>query len=308
MTPYTLALELTILLAFWLCLAVWQRDRSTPGRTTFVALTASGILWCLGELLYQRGLFSELTADRIRYAGVLALPAFWAGLAAHATRLELARRVPWFPLVLLLPMAVPYALLFNGSWSGIFMRTIPDAVDEYGPLWWVTVGYSYALMLAGCALFIVEALRWSRPGRWPRRVLVGVAPLVPMAGNASYIAGGMADPNDPTPVLFGVALLALQGALFRGDLLQALPISQHDLIEQLPLGVILTDCGGVVFDLNPAAERQLGMPEAQAMGRNLDAVLAEAHREVRAEVSPIFSNEREAGQLVLIHRPGKPED
>lgn len=305
MLLYALGLELTILLTFWLCLAVWQKDHSTPGRTTFVALGCSASLWCLGELLQARGVGSELIADRVRYLGILSLPPFWLGLAGHATRLELARRVPWFPLVLLAPSVCLYALLFGGPWGGLFLVTIPEHTDRYGPLWWAALVYAYTLVLLGCSLFVVSALRWRVPGRWTRRLAVGVAPLVPLAGNALYVADGMSWPADPTPLLFSVTLLALQAAIFTGGLLQALPISQHDLIEQLPLGVILTDRAGVVIDVNPAAERRLGISEAVAVGRSLDAILADAGDSVQAEIAPVFSNQREAGQLVLIDPPTK---
>ena len=136
---------------------------------------------------------------------------------------------------------------------------------------------------------------------------MGIAPLVPLAGNAAYVAHGMSWTVDPTPLLFIVSLLALRSAIFTGGLFQALPVSQHDLIEQLPLGVVLTDLAGVVVDVNPAAERRLGLSEASAVGRALDAILSEAPHDVNAEISPIFSNEREAGQLVLIDPPGKDE-
>ena len=286
---------------------MWQRDGSTPGRTTFGALCLAGILWCAGELALLRGLTDELVSDRIRYAGILSLPPLWVGVAGHATRLLLARRVPWFPVPLLAPNLCLFALLFAGPWSGLFMTT-RGGLDEYGPLWWVCLVYNYALIILGCGLFLYSAARWKLPGRWTRRLAVGLAPLVPLAGNAAYVAGGMTWPMDPTPLLFSVALLALRTAIFTGGLLQALPISQHDLIEQLPLGVVLTDRAGVVLDVNPAAERRLGISEATALGRALDAILSEAREDVNADVSPIFSNERVAGQLVLIDPPGKPED
>ena len=60
-------------------------------------------------------------------------------------------------------------------------------------------------------------------------------------------------------------------------------------------------------DLEPAAEQRLGIPEARALGRALDAVLAAAADDLRAEVSPILSGGREAGQLVLIDPPDKPD-
>jgi len=305
MLLYATGLELTILFTFWVCLGVWQKDQSTPGRATFAALGVSSILWCLGELMGARGALDEFTTDRLLYAGVLSLPPLWLGLAGHATRMPLARRVPWFPVVLLAPNLILYALLFTGPWSGLFLATRPGAVDGYGALWWVGAAYNYALVVSGCVLFLNSAIRWQIPGGWLRRLAVGIAPLVPMAGNLIYIANGMTWPVDPTPLLFSVALIALQSAIFRGGLLQALPISQHDLIEQLPIGLVLADRSGVVIDVNPAAERRLGISEASAVGRALDAILAGSPEDVNAEVSPIFSNQRETGQLVLIDPPSK---
>jgi len=307
MPLYTIALELTILLAFWVWLGVWQRERATPGHTTFTALTASAIIWCLGAILQHHAPMPEIVADRVRYLGILALPPLWLGFAAHATRLDLARRVPWFPLVLLAPLSVPYALLYSDSWSSLFMLTVEGETDQYGPLWWLTGSYGYALVTAGCALFAIEAWRWRRPGQWVRRLCVGVSPLIPLAGNAAYIARGLFDPYDPTPLLFGVTLVALRGALDRGPLLQALPASQHDLIEQLPIGVILADRKGVVVDMNPAAENCVAVTKSSAIGRNCDAVLSEAGQDLRCDVTPIFSNGREAGQLLLIYPPDKDE-
>lgn len=306
MLLYSVGLELTMLLTFWVCLGVWQRDSSTPGRSTFAALCMSALLWCGGELASVRGLAEEFVSDRVLYAGVLSLPPLWLGLAGHATRQPLARRVPWFPLALMAPNLCLFALLFAGPWSSLFLTT-RVGVDDYGPLWRVAMAYNYGLILIGSGIFVHSALRWKMPGRWTRRLAVGVAPLVPLAGNAAYISHGMSWPVDPTPLLFSVALLALRGAIFSGALFQALPVSQHDLIEQLPLGVVLTDRAGVVIDVNPAAERRLGISEASAVGRALDAILSEARDDVNAEVSPIFSNEREAGQLVLIDPPGAKE-
>lgn len=305
MLLYSICLELTILLTFWLCLGVWQKDRATTGRLTFVALGLAAVFWSTGELLAVRQVVDEVFADRIKYVGILSLPPLWLGLAGHAARLELARRVPWFPVVLLAPLACLYGLIFSGRWSGLFMTTIPNALDHYGPLWWLSTTYSYLLVVTGSAVLIISGFRRSTGGSWLRSLAVGVAALVPLAANAIHVGRGMPWLMDPTPLFFGVALLALRGAIFSGGLLQALPVSQHDLIRQLPLGVILTDRRGVVIDVNPAAERRLRVSQERAEGRTLDAVLSEAEGHVRAEVVPVFSRHREAGQLVLIDPPRK---
>jgi PAS domain-containing protein len=307
---YAIGLELTMLLTFWLALGAWQRAgswqrfRSLPGRESLGALCVSAMLWCAGELAVQRDLLPEIWADRLRYLGILSIAPLWMGFAAHASGLDLARRMPWLPMLLLIPNLCLYALLYWERWSGLFLVTVPGEIDRYGPMWWVAAVYSYFLIVSGSSVLVVSALRSGTPQSWARRAVVGLAALVPLAGNAVYVWGGMQG-YDATPLLFGVALFALAHAQLGDGLFQLPPITQHDLIEQLPIGVILADRHGTVVDLNPAAEQRLGISEARALGRALDAVLAAAADDLRAEVSPILSGGREAGQLVLIDPPEK---
>lgn len=300
MTLFEVALELNIALALWLCLGVTQADRSSPGRATFAGLCLAAIFWCTGELVGQRGLADEWLADRIKYLGVLTLPPLWAGFAAHAARLDVARRAPWFPLALLLPHVLIFGLLFARGWSALYLTSIQSGQDSYGPLWWVSMTYSYFLVAGGSAVMIAAALREQRPETWRRQVSVGFAALVPLAGNAVYVATGLEFPYPPAPLLFCVALLVLRSALFSGGLLQTLPVGNAELVAQLPMPVILTDRRGAVVQLNPAAERRLGLPEEIAIGRSLDAVLAEAAEPVEWHATPVRCRSREVGQIVLV--------
>jgi PAS domain-containing protein len=306
MALFEIALELNIALALWLCLGVSQADRSTPGRATFAALCVSAMVWCIGELVGQRALADEWLGDRIKYLGVLTLPPLWAGFAAHAARLEVARRAPWFPLVLLLPQLCLFALLFAGGWSSLYMTSIQGGPDLYGPLWWTSMVYSYVLVAVGSAVMIASALRESHTEAWRRQLAVGFAALVPLAGNAVYVATGLAWPFPPAPILFCAALIALRHALFSGGLLQTLPVSHADLVTQLPIPLLLTDRRGAVMQLNPAAERRLGISEEHALGRSLDAVLAGAGEPLDWDTTPVRCRSREIGQIVHLDPPRKP--
>jgi PAS domain-containing protein len=169
------------------------------------------------------------------------------------------------------------------------------------------VSWCYSLVVAstGSLVFCWAGLSRRRPRHAWRLVVVGVTGLVPVLGNAAWIAAGRSWPIDPSPLLLAVALLALRSAIFSGGILQALPVSQHDLIEHLPFGVLLTDRRGTVIDVNPAAQQRLGIAEARALGRDLDAVLARADAALRVESVPVRTGGREAGQLVLLDPPRK---
>ena len=81
-------------------------------------------------------------ADRISYLGVLTLPALWLGLAAQVQGLDLARRAPWFPLLLMTPQFALYGLLWSGPWAGLFIVPVSRDLVPGGlapePLWWTT--------------------------------------------------------------------------------------------------------------------------------------------------------------------------
>ena len=285
-SPYGLAIETTAVLVLWVALAVWQRDRHTPAGPWFVALCAAVVTWCLGEMLTQWRLVDDWTRDRVVFLGILAVPPLWVAVAAHATGISLARRVPWFPLALLAPSAVLYALLHGGPWSTAFLVSDGSVTSE-GPLFRVWTVYSYVLILAGVAFFVTSARRWPRKGLWPRVVALALGLLIPLAGNAVYVFGELAWQHDPTPVLVGIAAVPLRTAIFGSGFFDLLPVDQRNLFQELPVGIVLADPTGRVVDLNRAASLLLRLSQRQAVGRSLEAVLAELSDDVPVRIAPV---------------------
>ncbi len=305
MTPYALALELTALLAFWVGLGAWQHGREVPARLPFVGMALAVLAWCVGEILTTRGLVAPWTGAEIKYLGIVTLPPLWLAVAIHTARLEIGQRLPYLPLALMLPGLVAYALLFLGPWAALFLP--PDAYTQggRGPLWWVHAIYAYVLLVSGTTILLsaaIRARRAGRSGRW-RWLAIGLASVLPLAGNASYIASGRSWPHDPTPVLIGVTLLAVRSAVFSGGLLEVLPIAQRDLIDHLPFGVVLADRFGAVIDVNPAAERRLGMLRRDALGRALEAVLVFAPPGTPIEITGVEVRGREIARFALLDLP-----
>jgi PAS domain-containing protein len=307
MDLYSVLLEMMVLLGAWLCLAVWQKDPNTPGRRTFTLTTLACVVWCFGALANGRGLLPQPAAFRLIHLAALVLPPLWLGVAAQTARLEIARRVPWFPVPLLVPAVCIGALLFSDRWRGLFLITAQNGAEIRGPLWPVMVVYGFAVAFAGCGILVAAAFRWRQPGEAVRRLAIGVAPLITFAGSSLYFGGVWRASVDPTPLLLGVTLFVLHRGIFAGGLLQPLAISQQALVQQLPLGVVLTDRSGAVVAVNPVAERRLGVSASEAIGRNFDAVIDAAGADLRFEVTPVMAAGTEAGQIVLLDTPEKRE-
>ncbi len=288
-----LLLEMVLLLTFSLALGTWQRDPTTMGRLTFCALCIAVAATTLGELLTLRGLTSEVIGDRVKYAGILALPPLWVGFATHVSGFEIARRIPWFPLLLLVPGASLYAIMLDDRYGVLFMTTVEGGDDLYGSLWQVYVVYGYSLALCGSAILATTVLRRAPVAKTARRLALTAASLVPVLGNSVYIRAQIDWPYDPTPLFLGLALLALRSAVFEGGLVEPLPVSQRELIHQLPLGVIVTERNGDIVEISDVAANRLDVFEEFALGRNVSEVLGGGCSTRRTDWSgPIYSEVR----------------
>jgi hypothetical protein len=294
-----IALELSILLGLSLLLGVGQKDRTTAGRVTFLFLALICMLWSLGEFLVLIEAVSAGAGERIRYVGIFALPALWIGFAAHVAGLEVARRVPWFSALLLLPGACFYPLLYSSRWGSLFIATLESGEIGYGPLWTVWTLYAQILAMGGSLLLAATALRRSYRGQIARRLALCLAAALPLAGEAIRLEAGAALPVDPTPIVLGVALLALRSAAFSGGVLQRLPIAQRDLLHQLPFGVILTDRYGIVIEINDVATNRLQTTERVVIGESLGSVMA-ATGVVPLRSAHLRHWGRAAGEIVLV--------
>jgi PAS domain-containing protein len=278
-TLYGLAVEMVAVMSLWLGLSVWQRDRCTAGSLLFTGLIGSVMVWCLGLALAEHGVVDTAVRGRIIWAGVLTLPPLWLGVAAHASGLPLARRIPWFPAALMLPSVLLYGLLFAGPWEHLFL-VHDGSVGEEGPLFPLWIAWSYALTLAGAALFVRAAFRWPREGLRRRAIALAVAVLIPLVGNFLYVFADTGLAEDPTPVLVGLAILPLRAAIFHGGLFDVLPVDQRDLLLRLPVGIVLSERERGVIEINRRAGEILGVSRAQAMGRGVEALLSDAPDDV----------------------------
>lgn len=294
-----LGYEISILIGLCLLLTVVRENRSTPGRISFSLLAISSMLWSGAELLLLQGWISEVASDRMQYLGALAMPALWIGFAAQASGVEIAKRVPWFSAIFMLPSVCFYPMLYSSRWGSLFVTTVEGGANLHGPLWSFWAAYAQLLAIAGALLLAVTGFYSPHRRQRVQRFVLALAPLLPLAGNSLYQSFGEPWIMDPTPIMIGLGLLTLRGAAFSGGAMPVLPISQHELLHQLPFGVLLTNRFGMVVEVNDAASNRLGTTESDVVGRSLGSVLADTG------VAPIRSAPlrvwgRIEGEIVLV--------
>lgn len=270
---YELGLLATISVCAWLALDLlvaegWRRRSVSIG-----VLGLGGVLWAACELLIVPGRPpAELALLRQGlHLGGWGVTLAWFWIALEATAPERTRRNHRLVALAAAPAAALYSTLFFAP--GILIDPwAPTAT--HGPLFPVSLGYAWVLTLIGMLNFGRAALRLRR---FPIRAAVmlgGV--LVPLIASAIY-AQGLTGSLDPTPASLGPAALMIRYALIDTGLALFLPLARSDVIEQLDVGIVVTDNDDQVIDANRATHRllQTGRVIGESLSPILDALSPE---------------------------------
>ncbi|MFB6082939.1 MAG: histidine kinase N-terminal 7TM domain-containing protein [Halorientalis sp.] len=166
----------------------------------------------------------------------------------------------------------------------------PTLVAGYGPLFWVVVAYTYALLFVG-DYYLFEKFVGSR-NVYRKRTFFFLAYSLLLTGCHALSTVGLS----PTPhytlaplanLVFGsLSLLVFVGyrsygflplkpvlELFGSRSKSLAPVARTAMIEEMGGGMIVTDHRNRVVDINPMGRKILGDPDARVVGRQLREVL-----------------------------------
>ena len=266
---------------------VWRRRGGSAGVALALVLVAL-LLWA-GAYAAELGATDFLAKRRwgdLKYVGIVLLPPAWFAFAAL-----FAGRQSWVNgrnLALLSIHPVIVLLLLANTATHDLIRYYapeaaadPDAVAEVGPLFWPHLAYSGVVMWGSLVLMVVALVRASRVYRRVSTILI-VSLVVPYLYNLAFnLDLGPFGRVDLTPFLLIASCLVLVWGLFRFRLLGIRPVARGLVFETISEAVVVLDPLRRVVDANPPAERLLGRPLADAVGRPLGELLPEAADAVR---------------------------
>lgn len=279
--PYVLPLILSALLSALLAVLAWRR-RPAPGAATLALLMAALGGWAVAYILelISPDLASKLFWAKVQYISFLAIPALWLVFVLQYSGRQKALTPRRLALLTVMPL-VTLALVWTTERHGLIYRDVILSVDRphtllllsYGPFFWVQGIYSYALFLFATGIVLLTFLSGRRIQRSQSAALL-VGALVPLVGNALYVAGAGPFPNlDLAPMLFFVTGIAALWGLLRYRFLDLLPVARDVLIEGMSDGVAVIDDRGRVVDLNSAAQQIVSQPGDAVLGAPAAAVL-----------------------------------
>ncbi len=277
---YVLILAASTVLAVGVAVLALRRQAGRPS-AWLAAVMAAAAGWAVvaaAEAVVPLPTIQVLLS-KIQYLAVVSVAPAWLMFAlAYAGRtpgrVRLREALLWLPSVLTL------ALVWTNEWHGWVWRAFGEPPSQRGPLVYhhgpavvAFAAYSYLLVLAGTALILRTAYR-APPGHRRHVIPVGVAALLPMVLNLSYLSGTAPAPvMDLTPVAFAVSGALLAWALMRQRFLSVPPVALAALFAGMREGVLVVSADGRIAAANPAARDMLGL-DADPTGSVLGVLLA----------------------------------
>jgi two-component sensor histidine kinase/PAS domain-containing protein len=269
-TGFAVAFAVATAICLALSLYVWQRHR-TPGGTYFALFMASAALWALASALENSvaDIPSKILFSKLSYLGVATVAPLWWLFALRYSRRSQWLESRWLPLIWAVPVTV-ILLAFTNEWHGLIWTSVTPASDvpgstliyAHGPAVLVNITYGYILMLGGSIILLYTAMQSLRQSRLPIVTMV-LGILVALVTNVLY--GTNLNPFtglDITPLAFTVSGLLFTWAIFGQRLFDLVPVARETLIQVMADGAVVLDGDGRVVEINPAARRILGLPEA----------------------------------------------
>jgi PAS domain S-box-containing protein len=296
------------------CLAVyasyvWRRRRASAGASLAVVLAAAG-WWGLAyaiELAATR-LSTRLLWGDAKWLGICLLPPAW-----FAFIMQYTGRDRWVNRSTMAALAVPPAamivLLANQATHDL-VRYYPqsaaadpaDAIAQVGPLFWPFLVYADLVMWGCTALFVWTLTRLSRL-YWRQSLLLIVTVLLPFLANVLHnLNVGPFGRVELTPFLFVLTGAVLVWGIFRFRLLDLTPIASSRIFQIMHDAVVVLDPCGRVVNANLAAERLMGQPVGQAVGRPLEQLMPGWTTTMARRRGASISSDNPSGEAIIAGR------
>ncbi|WP_439028602.1 histidine kinase N-terminal 7TM domain-containing protein [Haloarchaeobius sp. DT45] len=265
------------------------RHRDVPGARWFIGLQFLDAGWALTNAVALTVPASagttRLTWELLTLSLSVFIPVLWVAFAfeyvgdgVRITRQTLAGLLV-VPAATLLAFATParHDLVWT-DWTVVEVAGVSVVSFDYGPWLLVQLVYTFSLFTVGTAVVLRGAWSFETANR-DRALAVFVGTLAPVVTSVAVASGALpVEGLDPTPVTLTVTGIAFSYALFRTQLLQLVPatrrLGEETAIADLDDGVVIVTAAGDVLTMNPAARDILGYAAGEAVGEDVDSVLA----------------------------------
>lgn len=247
------------------------RKRDLPCTRAFFFMMVGAALWAAGDglrLIEMSGALEVVLGGMI-HAAIGMVMVSWLALALEYTSYGrwITRKtlVAMFAIPALTVVGVVTNHLHHAIWTYTFTGGRVTKINQAG--FHVFEIYCSVLMVAGVSILILSLLTASPLLRRQTTVLLaaGVLPWFADLGQRM----GFVPPGDysPVPYCFTVSGPLLAWGILRFRLLDIVPLARHHVLHEMEDGILVVDSNLVLLDINPTAERLLGLHGYKVLGQ-----------------------------------------
>lgn len=262
------------------------RKRPAVAVTPFAWAMVGMSIWAFtyGLEIFFPSIPVKLFFVKIEYIGIIMTPVFMLFFAFEYTGNNhlLTRR----SRILLWAIPILTLLLVWTSGNHSLMWEVKGLTEtqgllllslQYGPVFWIHVIYSYALLIVTAVIFVIELIQ--RPGIYRVQVSFVILSIAsPFIGSVIYVLGIGPVPNlDLANLFFLPTALGLFWAIRKYRLLEVLPPEHISVIKNMKDGVIVLNAQHRILYLNPSAEKLVNRNEHEVIGQPLAHVSRTFH-------------------------------
>jgi len=249
-------------------------------------LIFSGVLWSFGyglELILL-DFQTKIMLNKIQYISIVTLGPTMLIYTSISTGRENWVNLRNAVLLYVVP-AASLLLIFTNERHGLIWPQITITgsypsilLENLGKAYWLISGYNYVTLLAGCLLSAQILIRarhlYSRQGTV---LLVGMT--IPWVWSNVTMFKLYSFDIDITPIMFNfMCIIVTIINPVRLHLSDIVPLAREVILERMSDGVIVLDERDRVIDLNPSAQRLIGLPRDGIIGGVLGEVWSSWHK------------------------------
>jgi signal transduction histidine kinase len=280
-SPVIILFVLSLCITATLAIVSW-RNWKTGIAPCFTLLMAAATLWTFGSIgeIMSTGLALKYFFVCIEYPGIVTVPVAWFFIVLHYTggsRYLTKKTIPLFFIIpalsVILVLTNPLHHLYYSGCVLALENGLVIGILLHGPLFWIHVGYSYALSVLGLALVLIRLFTVNDLYRRQMHLLL-LACAIPVMANITYVfVVGPFPGQDFTPLMFTLSGLIVAFGILRYRLFSLTPVAYSRVFRTIRDGVVVTDSEGRIADVNLAAETILASPASGLIARPVDEFL-----------------------------------
>lgn len=253
--------------------------------TPIAMIVIAGATWSAGyamELLFD-------TPEQIRWAtafqyiGLAYGPVGWFLLGVRLRRYVFPL-LSWRGLAIFIVPTITYLCVLTAEHHTLIYRSkeLVEAwgflvyQNEYGPVFWLHIAYSYSMNIIGVFLITVSIME-SQNFYLSQRIALLFSLILPWIANIMHIFKLDGIPIDYSPLTLFVSGIALYIAVMRFKLGELMPVARSKLIAEMGDALIVFNGEDQMIDLNEAAI-SLFQPKKLAVGMEAGEVFADHPR------------------------------